>query len=115
MSKSDRDKKCQRAEIGLIAEIARPQSGGPLALPMVRAARVVQPPHCVQHLSIERCRIERASVRNWLSGLQLIEQRLRVLQIARVEAFSEPAVHRSKNGPQPASLDLTGAPAHLKM
>ena len=53
MSKSDRDKKCQRAEIGLIAEIARPQSGGPLPLPIGRAARVMQPPQCVQHLSIE--------------------------------------------------------------
>jgi hypothetical protein len=30
------------------------------------------------------------------SGVQLIEQRLRLLQIARVEALSEPAVHRSE-------------------
>jgi hypothetical protein len=30
--------------------------------------------------------------RNWLSGVQLIEQRLRLLQIARVEPFGEPAV-----------------------
>ena len=29
-------------------------------------------------------------------GAQLIEQRLRLLQIARVEAFSEPPVNRSK-------------------
>jgi hypothetical protein len=30
--------------------------------------------------------------RNWLSGVQLIEQRLRLLQIERVEAFGEPAI-----------------------
>ena len=31
-----------------------------------------------------------------LSGVQLVEQRLRLLQIERVEAFSEPAVDRSE-------------------
>jgi hypothetical protein len=31
-----------------------------------------------------------------LSGVQLVEQRLGLLQIARVEAFSEPAVDRSE-------------------
>src|SRR5271155_4477312 len=34
--------------------------------------------------------------RNWLSGMQLIQQRLRLLQIERVEAFGEPAVDRSE-------------------
>jgi hypothetical protein len=34
--------------------------------------------------------------RNWLSGVQLIEQRLRLFQIARIEALRKPAVNRSK-------------------
>ena len=34
--------------------------------------------------------------RNLLSGLQLIEQSLGLLQITRVEPFSEPAVDRSE-------------------
>ena len=34
--------------------------------------------------------------RNWLSGVQLLQQRLRLLQIARVEPFGEPAVDRSE-------------------
>ena len=29
--------------------------------------------------------------RNWLSGVQLVEQRLGLFQIERVEAFNEPA------------------------
>jgi len=33
---------------------------------------------------------------NWLSGVQLIEQRLRVLQIARIEALGETPVNRSQ-------------------
>ena len=32
--------------------------------------------------------------RNWLSGVQLVEQRLGLFQIERVEAFKEPAVDR---------------------
>jgi hypothetical protein len=32
--------------------------------------------------------------RNWLSGVQLIEQRLSLLQIERVETLGEPAVDR---------------------
>jgi hypothetical protein len=32
--------------------------------------------------------------RNWLSGVQLIKQRLRLFQVERVEAFGEPAVDR---------------------
>src|ERR1700726_829976 len=34
--------------------------------------------------------------RNSSSGVQLVKQSLCLLQIARVEAFGEPAVHRSK-------------------
>ena len=34
--------------------------------------------------------------RNSLSGVQLVEQRLSLLQIKRVEAFGEPAVNRSE-------------------
>src|SRR5713101_2455139 len=34
--------------------------------------------------------------RNWLSGVQLIEQRLRLLQIARVEPLRKPPVNRSQ-------------------
>ena len=34
--------------------------------------------------------------RNWLSGMQLIEQCLRLLQIARVEPFRKPTVDRSQ-------------------
>jgi hypothetical protein len=34
---------------------------------------------------------------NWaLSRRQLLQQRLRLLQIERIEAFSEPAIHRSE-------------------
>ena len=36
------------------------------------------------------------AVSNLLVRMQLIEQRLGLLQITRVEAFSEPAVNRSK-------------------
>ena len=32
--------------------------------------------------------------RNWLSGVQLVEQGLSLLQVDRVEAFGEPAVDR---------------------
>ena len=39
-----------------------------------------------------RCNKNGAVSENRLSGVQLIEQRLRLLQIARVEAFGEPAV-----------------------
>jgi hypothetical protein len=46
--------------------------------------------------SENRERLLKRPFRNWLSGVQLIEQRLCLLQIARVEAFSEPAVNRSK-------------------
>ena len=34
--------------------------------------------------------------RNSLSGVQLVEQRLRLLQIERVEAFGEPAIDRGE-------------------
>ncbi len=34
--------------------------------------------------------------RNWLSGVQLIEQRLGLFQIERVKTFIEPAVDRSE-------------------
>ena len=39
----------------------------------------------------------RAPFRNWLSGMQLIEQGFGLLQIERVEAFSKPAVHWSEH------------------
>jgi Dihydrodipicolinate synthetase family len=45
--------------------------------------------HC-QHSLLLSARPKRP-FRNWLSGVQLIEQRLRLFQIARVEPFSEPA------------------------
>ena len=35
-------------------------------------------------------------------GFQLLQQRLRLLQIARVEPFSEPAINRSKQFVAPA-------------
>ena len=38
--------------------------------------------------------LDRGRLRNWLSGIQLIEQRLRFLQIECIEALGEPAVHR---------------------
>jgi hypothetical protein len=34
--------------------------------------------------------------RNWLSCVQLLQQRLRLFQIARVEPFCKPPVHRSE-------------------
>jgi hypothetical protein len=34
--------------------------------------------------------------RNWLSGVQLVEQRLRLLQIARIEPLRKPPVNRSE-------------------
>ena len=36
------------------------------------------------------------NVRNWLSGMQPIEPRLRFLQITRVKPFGKPPVDRSK-------------------
>jgi hypothetical protein len=34
--------------------------------------------------------------RSWLSGVQFVRQRLGLFQIARIEAFGEPAVNRNK-------------------
>ncbi len=44
--------------------------------------------------------------RNWLSGVQLVEQRLCLLQVERVEAFSEPAIGRSEKIVGPVSCSL---------
>jgi hypothetical protein len=38
----------------------------------------------------------RFGTKNSLSGVQLIEQRLGLLQIERIEAFREPAIDRSE-------------------
>jgi hypothetical protein len=43
----------------------------------------------------KRCCLQRP-FRNWLSGVQLIEQRPRLLQIARLEPLRKPAVNRSQ-------------------
>jgi hypothetical protein len=56
--------------------------------------------------------------RNWLSGVQLIEQRLRLLQIARVEPLGEPAVNRSEQFAcllQPALVAPEAGEAHCGM
>jgi hypothetical protein len=47
-------------------------------------------------LNLEFAQLLCSEVVRWASPRKLVEQRLRLLQIERVEAFSEPAVNRSQ-------------------